>query len=165
MSFHDRLAEINALLNDYHNIVDAERGYWGKITRDTPPLLSNGELFSRQKFPGSRTELEMRFSFTNPEASPHFSVSLSFWKKEDPEIVLGGVMLRSEPFREEGFGMCMKWEVGAFRLPPRKLPRGAERLVTRLRRQLRTKEPIAYKERHQQLVSTMFRYATEGPRF
>ncbi len=161
MIFHPYTGNILTVLQGYNSIVEHERANFGSIGPELSVTLEDGELSARQSFSASLTELDIRLSLLRSQVEPHLSLTLRFRQRKDGEqIERGTVGIRAEP-RQDQNGWLLHWDVFATRTAPAKLPRGAERLTSRLRAQLRSKE-LEHIEKHRQLVSTIFCYAMRG---
>ncbi|MCK9361591.1 hypothetical protein M0Q28_05225 [Patescibacteria group bacterium] len=162
MSFRPYLSKLDAVLKDYHSIIDAERPHFEGINSYAPTTLENGELFQSQLFPVSQTELETRLVLLRPEVEPGLSLTLRFFSHKDGERIERGSVAVAACASVVENRVRMDWDIVAKRAPPAKLPRGAERLTGRLRAQMRSQELLNYEAKRRQLVSIIYHYALRG---
>lgn len=165
MKFWPHIREIETIMRCYEHVVDHEYAELFRVPRDPWNMTYervDGSLKGRCPFAMSQTALLIELAVM-PSTDPRFLwVGLEFYSGRSPDSPLGRVGIRGTP-RKFNEDLVLDFEVEADRYSgARKLPRGAERLTSRLRAQLRAKEPLAHYDRRRQMVNTIFLYALKG---
>ena len=165
MKVWPHIREIEALCKCYEYVVDHQYAELGRREREPWDMVFervDGSLKGRYAFPVTHTALVIELALMPPTDPRFLWVGLEFYSDRSPDSALGAVGIRGTP-QKQGDDLIINFEIEVSRAPgARKIPRGAERLTSRLRAQWRSKETLTYDDRRRQMVNTIFLYALQG---